>query len=434
VHITLLTYGSRGDVEPFVALGVGLMRAGYEVRLAAPAVFSSLASSRDMAFVGLPGSPERLVQGLVDAGGKGWPGMVRAASRYAVPLATEVLEGARMACEDADGIVHSFLLTLAGHEIALERGIPDVSAQLFPVFSGTKAFPAVVFPDLPLGGAYRSITHGIVNQVFWQTSRLLYGWIRRSNPQLPALTGWPFRRDNDRSPPILYALSPRVVSPPQDWPDDRHVTGYWFLGEAPGWEPPEELMSFLKAGPPPVCIGLGSTVTRDQEGLSQIVVEALNRSGQRGVIAGTRLAVQKDPENIFQTDYVPYSWLFPRAGAVVHHGGAGTTAKALRAGIPNVVVPFTSDQPFWGRRVHDLGAGPQPTPASRLSVKNLAKAIVEATEDREMRRSAQQLGVRIRAEDGVGEAVRLLRRYLGQRRVERVHCGGRRRSAMQERA
>jgi len=419
VRITLLTYGSRGDVEPFVALGVGLTKAGYEVRLAAPAVFSSLAISRDVAFFGLPGRPERLIQGLVDAGGKGWPGMVRAASRYAVPLAAEVFEGTRAACEDAEGIVHSFLLTLAGHEIALERGIPDVSAQLFPVFSKTTEFPAVVFRDLPLGATYRGITHGIVNQAFWQTSRFLYGWIRRSNPQLPRLRGWPFGRDNDRSPPILYAFSPRVVSPPEDWPEDRQVTGYWFLEEARDWEPPEDLVGFLKAGPPPVCVGLGSTVTRDREKVSRIVLEALEISGQRGVIAGTGLAIQEGPETVFHAGYVPYSWLFPRAGIVVHHGGAGTTGKVLRAGTPNVVVPFTSDQPFWARRVYDLGAGPEPIPASRLAAKNLAKAIVEATENHEMRRRAEQVGERIRAEDGVGEAVRLVSQYIGQRRAER---------------
>lgn len=419
MRITLLTYGSRGDVEPFVALGEGLVRAGYEVRMAAPAVFSSLANSRNLSFVGLPGSPEQLVRGLVDAGGKGWPGMVQAASRYAVPLAVEVFEAARMACEDAEGIVHSFLLTLAGHEIALEKGIPDLSAQLFPVFSRTTAFPAVVFPDLPLGGTYRGITHGIVNQAFWQTSRLLYGWVRRSNPQLPGLTGWPFRRGYDRSPPILYAFSPQVLSRPMDWPEDRHVTGYWFLEDGTDWEPPEELLEFLKAGPPPVCVGLGSTVTRNREELFRVVMEALELSGRRGVITGTGLPIQEDPEGILQAGYVPYSWLFPQAAAVVHHGGAGTTGMGLRAGIPNVVVPFTSDQPFWARRVHELGAGPEPIPASRVSAENLAEAILEATENREMSRSARRLGERIRAEDGVGEAVRLLGRYLGRRHAGR---------------
>lgn len=318
MRITLLTYGSRGDVEPFVALGEGLMDAGFQVRLAAPYAFSSPASSRDIAFVGLPGNPERLIQGLVKAGSNGWPGMVRAASRYVMPLAAEVFAATRKACEDAEGIVHSFLLTLAGQEIALEKGIPDVSAQLFPVFSRTTEFPAVFFPDLPLGAAYKGITHGIVNQTFWQTSRLLYGWIRRSNPQLPELSGWPFSNGNDRSPPILYAFSPQVVSRPKDWPADRHVNGYWFLEDETAWEPPRGLVSFLKAGSPPVCIGLGSTVTRDQEKLSQIVVEALSRSGQRGVIAGTSLAVGKDPENIFQTEYVPYSWLFPFQRVLPH--------------------------------------------------------------------------------------------------------------------
>lgn len=412
MHVTLLTYGSRGDVEPFVALGEGLLRAGYEVRLAAPDALSSLVSSHDMAFVGLPGEPDQLIEGLVEAAGTGWPGMVRAASRYVLPLAAEAFEAADRACEDTEGIVHSFLLTVAGHEIALKRGIPDISAQLFPIFCGTSEFPAVVFPDQPLGRLYRKLTHVVVNQTFWQASRILYGWIRRSNPRLPRLTGWPFDRGNDRSPPVLYAFSPRVVPRPGDWPDEAHVTGYWFSEDGADWEPPEELVRFLEAGPPPVGIGFGSTVTEDRERLSAVVLEALSLSGQRGVIAGRGLHAEAPAADVFHIDHVPYRWLFPRAAAVIHHGGAGTTAKGLRAGIPNIVVPFTSDQPFWGRRVHDLGAGPRPVPAARLSAEKLAEAIVAATNDSDMRQRAESIGAGIRAEDGVGEAVRLIGWYL----------------------
>jgi UDP:flavonoid glycosyltransferase YjiC (YdhE family) len=413
MRITLLTYGSRGDVEPFVALGRGLQQAGYRVRLAAPQVFASLVTGCDIDFVGLPGQPDQLIQGLVDRAGKSWLGMIAAVSQFVMPLAAEVFEATLAACQDAEAVVHSFLLTLAGYEAARERGVPDLSVQLFPVFCRTVEFPGIVFPDLPLGSPYRSITHWIVNQTFWHTSRILYGRIRRSNPHLPQLTGWPFEANNEGRSPILYAFSRHVVSRPRDWRDTLHMTGYWFSDEVRDWQPSEELVDFLGAGPPPVCIALGSTITRNREKLARIVSEALALSCQRGVIVGGELPIEKRSDGVLRLDFAPYSWLFPRMAGVVHHGGAGTTGEGLRAGIPNAVIPFTSDQPFWGRRVRDLGVGPKPIPASRLSAKRLAAAIVAVTEDGDMRRRAESLGRDIRAEDGVGEAIRIIDRYLG---------------------
>ena len=412
MHITLLAYGSRGDVEPFVALGKGLSRAGYRVRLAAPEIFASLVRSSDIEFSGLPGDPRRLVQGLVDSAGKNWLRMVRSVSQFALPLGAQVLAAAQAACEGTEAIIHSFLLTIAGHEIATAQGIPDLSAQMFPVFSPTVEFPGIVFPDLPLGNLYRRATHQVVGQTFWQGSRLLYGRVRRTSPHLPRLTRWPFRADNHRSPPILYAFSSQVVPRPHDWREDVHVTGYWFSEDETDWQPPEGLVAFLQAGPPPVCVGFGSTVTRDRDRLARVVLEALKKSRQRGVIVGTGLALERPSAAVLQVDYAPYGWLFPRAAAVVHHGGAGTTGQGLRAGIPNIVVPFTSDQPFWGRRVYELGAGPAPIPAARLSAEKLADAIAVATHDSQMRRRARAIGQAIQAEDGIGEAVAIIVRYL----------------------
>jgi UDP:flavonoid glycosyltransferase YjiC (YdhE family) len=419
MHITILTYGSRGDVEPFVALGKGLLQTGYRVRLAAPQVFASLVSGSDVDFVGLPGDPEQLVRGLVDQSGKSWPRMVGAVSRFVMPLAARVFETVLTACRDTEAVVHSFLLTLAGYEAAKQRGIPDISVQLFPVFCRTGEFPAIVFPDLPLGDAYRRTTHRFLDQSYWQVSRVLYRQLRRSNSHLPRLTGWPFRADNHGRPPILYAFSRHVVSRPTDWRGDMHVTGYWFRDGLEDWQPPQELVDFLRAGPPPVCITLGSTVTGDNERLARVVSEALDISCQRGVIVGTELPVEDGAADILRLDFAPYGWLFPRTAGVVHHGGAGTTGEGLRAGIPSAVVPFTSDQPFWGRRVHDLGVGPVPIPASRLSAGRLAAAIEALTGDDDMRRRAESLARAIREEDGVGEAIRIIDRYLGGSRARK---------------
>jgi sterol 3beta-glucosyltransferase len=415
MHVTVLTYGSRGDVEPFVALGRGLLQAGHSVRLAAPQAFESFVTAHGIDFVGLPGDPDRLVRDLVDEAGGNWWRMTAVMSRFVVPLAVRVSEQARGACDGAEIIVHSFLLTAAGHQAARELGVPDVSAQFFPVFASTAEFPGVVFPDLPLGASYRRFSHWVIAQTFWQGGRILYGWVRKSNPELPPLTGWPFSPQNERRPSLLYAFSPAVVPPPADWPGDAHVTGYWFLDEPGDWQPPRKLVDFLDAGPAPVSISFGSTATRHPGELAETVTEALVASGQRGVLVGAGWASNDLPESILALETVPYGWLFPRMSAVVHHGGAGTTGAGLRSGVPNIVVPFTSDQPFWGRRVHELGVGPKPIPARKLSAERLASALVEATSSAKMRANAEEVGKRIRAEDGVSRAIEVIEAYLEAR-------------------
>lgn len=410
MHVALLTYGSRGDVEPFVALGKGLLRTGHGVRLVGPEAFGPLVKSHGIDFVGLPGDPQHLVQNLVDVAGRNPLRMVGVMSSFVLPLAASVLERVHAACEATDAIIHSFLLTQAGHEVARASGIPDISAQLFPVFSSTAEFPGVPFPDLPLGGVYRWLTHGITTQTFRQGGRILYWWVRRASPHLPPLSRWPFDRRNDRRPPILYAFSPCIIPPPADWSEDAHITGYWFLEGHGDWQPREELLGFLELGAPPVAISFGSTVTRDPNELAETVLKALALSRQRGVMVGAGLQREDLPSGVFVLDYAPYSWLFPRMSAVVHHGGAGTTGAGLMAGVPNIVIPFTSDQPFWGRRVHQLGAGPKPIPARSLSVKRLAEAIVEAVSDVDMRSRAWEIGKCIRAEDGVSRAIDLVER------------------------
>ena len=411
MRITLLTYGSRGDVEPFVALGVGFMRAGHSVRLAAPVVFEQLVSSHGIDFIGLPGDPDGLVQDLADKAGKNYVRMIHVVSKFVVPIAVGVLDQVQFACENTDIIIHSFLLTNAGHGIAREKGIHDFSAQFFPVFSTTAEFPGIVFPDLPLGNLYRRLTHEFITHTFWQGSRVLYKWIRRSNPHLPPLTGWPFAAGSDRRTPILYAFSPGVLPPPADWGKDVHVTGYWFMDD-PDWHPPQKLLDFLDTGPKPIAVAFGSTSSRNPERMANMIREALALSGQRAVIVGENNHFNDLPNTIFQLDSAPYSWLFARVSAIVHHGGAGTTGAGLMAGVPNIITPFTSDQPFWGHRVHSLGAGPKPLPAKKLTAQTLAKSIIATVSDQEMSARAKAISVRIRAEDGVSRAIDIVQKYV----------------------
>lgn len=411
MKITLLTYGSQGDVAPFAALGQGLVQAGYQVALAAPKRFKFLVNSDQIEFVAFPGDPQQLVQDLVDRAGSSWWRMVRSMSGFVLPLGLEVSQIARKACQDADLIVHSFLMTNTGYEIARERGIPDISAQTFPVFSSTSEFPAPVAPDLPIGGLYRRLTHGFVTQTFWQGSRLIYRAVRKNNPELPPLTSWPFDQKNSWQTPILYAFSPRVIPRPADWGENVHVTGYWFSDDPGDWIPDDKLLDFIRSGPPPAAVVFGSTSTNKLAGIYHKVVEALNATGQKGIIVGTRPEGLDSPNVYWQKEFIPYDWLFKRSAAVIHHGGAGTTGKALSAGIPSVILPFTSDQPFWGRQVYKLGAGPKPLNPKRLTSAKVTEAINSIVNDQEIKSRSQDIGQHLMAEDGVTQAVDLIQRY-----------------------
>jgi UDP:flavonoid glycosyltransferase YjiC (YdhE family) len=389
------------------------------VRLAAPAQFAELAATAGLAFCELAGNPANLAQQLVDRAGTNRMNAIRAIWSHALPIARQILGGIHEACEDADLIVHSFLMTLAGHLEARVRGLPDVSALMFPVFVPTAEFASPASPwRLPAGGwwlgSVNRLTHRVFSRVFWYTSRVAYGWLRRRAAEtLPPLGSWPFSDRGASAMPVLFGFSPTVIPRPHDWPAHVHVTGYWFLEADNCWTPPVELVGFLADGPRPVCVGFGSVRTTERERLWRIVLEALDLSGQRAVLltgwSGCDLGPL--PSGVLALEAVPHEWLLPRMVAVVHHGGAGTTAAGLRAGVPAVVVPFTNDQPFWGSVVHRLGAGPAPIPRRHLTARALAAAIDTAVADEHIGGRASDLAASIGAEDGVGEAVRLIEAY-----------------------
>jgi UDP:flavonoid glycosyltransferase YjiC (YdhE family) len=226
----------------------------------------------------------------------------------------------------------------------------------------------------------------------------------------PASLAGPFEQLYEEQTPSLYAFSPLVAPPPRDWPDWIRVTGYWFLEPPEDWQPQPELLDFLDAGPPPVYIGFGSMTNRKPTESAELALEALKKSGQRGILLRGWGGLTKEdlPKDVFVLDAIPHLWLFPRMAAVIHHGGAGTTGVGLRSGVPSVVVPHFADQPFWGERVHTLGVGPRPIPRWRLTASGLAKAIRRAVEDGEMHSRAALLGEQLRAEQGVQRAVEII--------------------------
>jgi UDP:flavonoid glycosyltransferase YjiC (YdhE family) len=295
-----------------------------------------------------------------------------------------------------------------------------IPAHLHPA-SATSLAPDVSFPELalrsPLRGGYNRLTHALAAHGLWQMLRGPFNSARQTVLGLPPLSPieqW--RRVRRDAGLVLYGYSAFVAPRPADWDERMRVTGYWFLEHGPNWQPPAALVEFLAAGPPPVYVGFGSVLAgSDPDALTALVIAALRETGQRGVLfRGWGDFARGDlPPDMIAVDSVPHDWLFPQMAVVATHGGAGTVAYALRAGVPVVVMPVYGDQPFWGRRVAALGAGPPPLPRRSLTVASLAHAIGRACADPGLRRRAARVGAHLAAEHGAEAAAGLLERYYG---------------------
>ncbi|MFN2148287.1 MAG: glycosyltransferase [Anaerolineales bacterium] len=418
MHLTIITIGTRGDVLPYLALGLGLQRAGYRVRIAAQGIYAGLIESHGFEFAPVAGDPRATME---SQSGQAWQQSGRNAlaliksmrAVFAGEDMTASLNDTLKACEGTQAILYAFFGT-AGYHIARKLGVPSIFTLLQP-FSRSHEVPSLGFPDLPLGRCYNGLTHRMTEQMLWQLGgRPINRW-RQESLGLPALpASGPFAQVYREGEPHLYGFSRHVVPLPSDWPPSHRISGYWFLDPDPDWEPPETLRDFLAQGPKPIAIGFGSMSGETARAITRTALEAVRLAGTRAVLLGGWAAVHREslPDGVLALDYVPHPWLFPRVAAVVHHGGAGTTAAGLRAGVPSVLVPFFGDQPYWGRRVRALGVGPRPVQARQLNPERLARAISDAIDSPEIASAAAALGERIRAEDGVARAVELVGEML----------------------
>jgi UDP:flavonoid glycosyltransferase YjiC (YdhE family) len=414
MRIVIIATGSRGDVEPYVALGKGLKQAGHTVRLVSHTTFAELVNSQDFEFWPVDVDVQEIAQSpeMRERLGSGsflsvMVQMKKEAENSAVHLARAGLA----ACQGMDIILSGVGGLFVAIALAEKLGLPLVQAYYIP-FTPTGRYPSFLIPNgMNLGAGLNRLSYQLARQVIWQGFRSADTLVRRNELGLPAapLMGL-YDKKSRRHYPVLYGFSPSVIPQPADWDDHIHITGYWFLEPNDHWTPPQALLDFLDAGPPPIYVGFGSMSTNKSEETTRIILESLEHTGQRGIILSGwgGLQTEKLPGSIFAIDSVPFSWLFPRMAAVVHHGGAGTTAAGLRAGVPSIVVPFFADQPFWAQRVFELGVGPKPIPLKKLTVDRLSQAIELAVNDQGMRQRASAVGVKIRAEDGIANAVAVL--------------------------
>ena len=415
MQITLIAYGTRGDVQPALAIGRALRAHGHGVRLLASAHFKDWIESHGLTAV--PATVD--IQALMNSElGNEWAEIgnqpakqMRVMKKLLDDNGLAMIRDAWQGVQGSDLIVSSFTSMSFASSMAQALGARHMVMLLQPPLLATRSGPAMIGAPLPRHTSLINYLFGkwVLERLLWWTYGPLINQFRRETLHLPPQTA----RQNAaawQGQPVLLGYSPLVVPPPADWPPTVHTTGYWFLEDDPGWRPPRPLLDFLAAGERPVCIGFGSMGGRERGAWQQMLLEAIDRSGRRAVLlAGwAGLSDEPLPPSVLALEAAPHAWLFPRLAAVVHHGGAGTTAAAFRAGLPQVVVPHLADQPFWGQCVQRLGVGPRPIPRPKLTAENLSAAIQRASSDELMLVRALDLSERLKVEDGVGAAVRLI--------------------------
>lgn len=413
------TYGTRGDVEPFLALAVGLKAAGFEVLFATSSRFRTFVQSYAIPFFAMSDESLAAIEspdGKVMLEGGGGPLRRIAAGARLAKRSGRINDGLMRQTWSAaeafapDVIVYSAKLFGAPH-VAQKLGVPAFLGTLQPMVVATSAFPVLGLPELPLP-FYNRLTYALVRSAF-APFRKSVNRFRKDLLGLPPICSTREVLLPQGAGPIgvLHAYSPAVLPRPADWPEEAAVTGYWRLDRQDGFTPPADLAAFLDAGPAPVFVGFGSMTSADPEALGRMAVDALRRAGQRGVVAKgwAGLQVEAD-ETVIAIGPTPYDWLFARMAAVVHHGGAGTTAEGFHAGVPCVVCPFFGDQPGWARLSVARGVGAGPVPRKRLTAERLGAAIGEAVSSERLRANAQDLAQRLSREAGVRAAVEIIGR------------------------
>lgn len=419
MNITVVAFGTRGDVQPAIALGKALKQRGHSVRIVAGSNFKPWIEQHGLEAV--PSSVNMQAIMLSDDGKRwvehGTNGLMQARMMRKIyhHVGWDSMCDAWHACQNADVIISSFTSDVYCASIAEKLGVPHISILLQPSLTATRNGATLLNAPRPNQSSWLNYVAGkaFIEPFMWVISGALVNRFRRQVLHLPQTT-YRKARAALRRALVVHGYSRHVVPHPADWPPNLHTTGYWFLDDTATWTPPPELERFLAAGPLPVSIGFGSMTTRDAHAVTTMVLDAVERSGQRAVLlsgwgelGGTQL-----PPHVFQLDAAPHSWLFPRVAVVIHHGGAGTTAEGLRAGVPNILVPHLADQVFWGRRVEALGVGPRAIGRPTLTAAALAQAIKQATTEQGMRERAEALGATIRAENGMVTAVSVIESYL----------------------
>jgi sterol 3beta-glucosyltransferase len=421
MKIAITTLGSRGDLQPYIALGLGLKNLGYEVLIISAKNEEEFVKSFGLNFFALNVDIQKIMEGAevqeMTKGDNPLKFIVSHLNGSRKLKKTMVLTQGEIwnACKGADAVIFHPGIPI-GYFFAKEFGKVSIMANPFPV-SPTKDYPAILFYSGPrFGKLYNLLTHFIFEKLFWSLAKPAIKEFWRENIKSKIdLSTPPMRLQVKSGMPVINGYSELLFHKPKDWAENIHITGSWIIENEPSWMPSPELNNFIKAGQQPIFVGFGSMkdIGKFKETFD-IILEALKISKQRAVVGlgwNSLNYGETIPDNVFLVDSVPFSWLFPQMAAVVHHGGAGTTAAGLTAGKPTIIIPFNADQPAWGQRVFELGLGAKPIPKKKLRAEKLANAIQFALKP-EIVANAEEFGQKMRKENGVQTAVSIIDNYL----------------------
>ncbi|WP_298182618.1 glycosyltransferase [Saccharomonospora sp.] len=430
----LYAYGSRGDVQPYLALAHAMVKAGHEVMLAGPESFAPLAARYGIEY--FPRSEELLdfyyndpdVADWLRNQGHDYRATAKIRNRaltklgeYMAPRFPEMLKELSDAADQfgPDMIIQSYEMWPweEAHHVAEKLDVPYAVATLFPNVVPNWTYPVkFVPPHWRLPGVVSRLTYELPRLVRPVGYRDIADW-RHRVLGLPERKGvHPLRTVDGKPVPVVHGFSSRLVPEAKGWPPNSRTTGFWFLPTPPSFEPDPELVRFLDSGSKPVCVTFGTVRGTDPRRAGELVVEAVRRAGTRAVVIKSRgsIEIPAPPADVFVTDDVPYPWLLPRVAAVVHAAGVGTVNEALRAGVPQVACPVHNEQASWAMRAHAIGVAPRPIRNRDLESDNLAQAIRTATNDPEIARRAEEHGAAVRQETGAATAAMVLEQVYKQ--------------------
>ncbi|KAJ6551519.1 sterol glucosyltransferase [Mycena capillaripes] len=416
LNIVIQVVGSRGDVQPFIALANALQKHGHRVRLATHYAFEEFVKQSGLEFYPIGGDPAELMAYMVKN-----PGLIPSMKSLRAgdiqrkrAMIAEILEGCWRSCvepdmlSDAPFVAEAIIAnppSFAHVHCAQALGIP-VHLMFTMPWTSTRAFShplANLKYSKTDPGIANYISYGVVEFLTWQgLGDVINKWRYSIDLEPVPISEGPSLVDTLRVP-FTYCWSPTLVPKPADWAVHIDVCGFVFR-DSPSYTPPPDLDAFIRAGPPPVYIGFGSIVIDDPQQMNTILLDAIQVTGVRAIISSGWSKLDGPPlPNVLYIGDCPHEWLFQHVSAVVHHGGAGTTACGLLNGRPTTIVPFFGDQPFWGNIVAGSGAGPEPIPHRVLNADNLAEAINFCLST-EASVAAQTIADKMRAEQSGVEA------------------------------
>jgi len=424
MQIVILIVGTRGDVQPFVAIGKRLQDYGHRVRLATHANFKEFVLTAGLEFFPLGGDPKVLAEYMVKNKGflPSGPSEIPIQRKQMKDIIFSLLP----ACKEPDpdtGIPFKVDAIIANPPAYGHTHVAEALKVPIHIFFTMPWTPTSEFPH-PLSrvkqpAGYR-LSYQIVDSMIWLGIRDMINEFRKKKLKLRPVTYLSGSQGSGNDIPHGYIWSPHLVPKPKDWGPKIDVVGFCFLDLASNYVPPEPLVKWLEAGDKPIYVGFGSLPVQDPQKMTEIIVKALEITGQRGIInkGWGGLGTLAEPKDfVYLLDNCPHDWLFLQCKAVVHHGGAGTTAAGLKAACPTTIVPFFGDQPFWGDRVHARGLGPPPIPVDQFGLQKLVDAIKFMVKP-EVKDKAVELSKAMESEDGVTGAVRAFLRHLPSKTEE----------------